>query len=351
MQTLTQKQRRDLVVQHRVTHPALTNYAIAKFFKELGISESTTYSILASFSARGTTERRCGSGRHVEKMPPTRVRTLINSVKTSAITSQNQLARKYGICQSYVCKIIKRDGLRSFKKQRAPVVSEKQVPVQKTRNDRLYRHILSSSVEPQIIMDDESYFTFSGGDMPGNDHYYAYERGSGKNGMEFRRQAKFEEKIMMWIAISPAGISRPYFCPSRGALNAASYQRKCITQRLVPFIHLYHQDNNYLFWPDLASCHYAGSTMQLLQQLRIVVVDKAMNPPNCPQLRPIEDFWGILKQLVYAKGWHAKSHQQLKRRILLCLAKVDINVVRNMMCNVKRRIREARAEGMDALIH
>ena len=38
-----------------------------------------------------------------------------------------------------------------------------------------------------------------------------------------------------------------------------------------------------------------------------------MNPANAPKLRPIEDFWGILKQKVYEKGWRAKSIDQLKK--------------------------------------
>ena len=176
---------------------------------------------------------------------------------------------------------------------------------QKIRLDRLYRHILSSNCEPMFILDDESYFTFSGTNMPQNDHYYAAAPGSTDISTRFRRQAKFESKLMCWIAVSPRGISKPYFCPSREAVNAEIYQKKCIRQRLLPFIAAHHHDGNYLFWPDLASCHYARTTICLFQELNIKFVPKEKNPPNCPQLHPIEDFWGLLKQLVYAKGWEA----------------------------------------------
>lgn len=230
-------------------------------------------------------------------------------------------------------------------------MTEKQIPVQKVRIDRLYRHILSIGCEIQIIMDDESYFTFSGSNMAQNDHYYASSSVSAEGSRTFRRQAKFQNKLMMWIAVSPAGMSQPFFCPSHEAVNAAIYQSKCIQQRLLPFIQLHHHDGQYLFWPDLASCHYAGSTLHLFERLGIHIVPKEMNPPNCPQLRPIEDFWGILKQLVYANGWCATSHHQLKRRIKFCLGKVDHDVVRRMMTGVKSRLRKARANGVDALIH
>ena len=36
-------------------------------------------------------------------------------------------------------------------------------------------------------------------------------------------------------------------------------------------------------------------------------VDKSLNPPNVPQARPIENFWGDLAQKVYNGGWYAKS--------------------------------------------
>lgn len=351
MQQLSEKQRRDLIVQYRIRHPVLSKYAIAVYFKEFGISKSTIYSVLSTYDNRGTTERADGSGTVAKKMPPKRVRALLNCVTNSSAPSQNLLARKYLISQQYVCKILRHNGLRSYKKQKAPAVTEKQRPLQKIRIDRLYRHILSGNAEPQIIMDDESYFTLSGSNIPQNDHYYADACGSAVNSIKLRRQAKFEHKLMVWITVSPAGISRPYFCPSGEALNAEVYQNKCILGRLLPFINLHHQDGQYLFWPDLASCHYARSTVSLLQQLGINVVAKEMNPPNCPQLRPIEEFWGMLKQLVYANGWSASNHQQLKRRIQLCLRKVDGNVVRQMMASVKSGIRKARAEGVDTLIH
>ena len=33
------------------------------------------------------------------------------------------------------------------------------------------------------------------------------------------------------------------------------------------------------------------------------------NPPNVPQLRPIEDFWGVMKQEGYRGGWVASLKQ------------------------------------------
>lgn len=40
-----------------------------------------------------------------------------------------------------------------------------------------------------------------------------------------------------------------------------------------------------MFWPDLASVHYAKDVQAELQRLKIEFVPKLQNPPNVPQLR------------------------------------------------------------------
>jgi hypothetical protein len=77
-----------------------------------------------------------------------------------------------------------------------------------------------------------------------------------------------------------------------------------LEKRLLPFINEYHQDHNYIFWPDLASAHFAATTVAWMDQ-NVNYVPKRLNPPNVPQARPIEKFWGCLAQKVYEGGWEA----------------------------------------------
>jgi hypothetical protein len=37
----------------------------------------------------------------------------------------------------------------------------------------------------------------------------------------------------------------------------------------------------------------------------IAFVEKFENPPNAPQIRPIENYWGILKMKVYEGSWRS----------------------------------------------
>ena len=86
-----------------------------------------------------------------------------------------------------------------------------------------------------------------------------------------------------------------------------------------PFIEEVHKNDETLFWPDLTSAHYAHDTVQLFEELEIPFVQKKDNPPNLPQVHPIENFWAQLKELVYRGGWQADSEDQLKRQSRSCV--------------------------------
>ena len=93
---------------------------------------------------------------------------------------------------------------------------------------------------------------------------------------------------MLWLAVNPRSVSKPYFCKSGGALKVETYRQECVTKRLMPFIDSKHKREDVLFWPDLASCHYARQTQELLEREGIPFVPKEQNPlvaPSCALLR------------------------------------------------------------------
>lgn len=142
----------------------------------------------------------------------------------------------------------------------------------------------------------------------------------------------------MWIALSPRGHSEPFFMPSKGNMNGEVYREECVTRRLVPFLQQHHADGDYVFWPDLASCHYAHATTALLEEHNVPF---GRQPPSVPKLRPVEDFWGMLKGKVYKGGWQAENEQQLKRRIRKCLREFEWEAVQDLCAKVKTNLRKA----------
>jgi hypothetical protein len=133
---------------------------------------------------------------------------------------------------------------------------------------------------------------------------------------------KFEPKVMLYIAISPRGISKPYFQKGGLAFNQKIYEEKCLKKKLIPFIKKYHSDGRYVFWPDKASSHYAKKTIEFLNKESIPFVPKDHNLTNLPQCRPIEDFFGHLASIVYRNGWRAQNIEELEKRIKKSLTKM-----------------------------
>ncbi len=119
----------------------------------------------------------------------------------------------------------------------------------------------------------------------------------------------------MWVAISENGISSPFFAKQNQAIDETTYLNECIVKRLMPFINNHHLKQKVLFWPDLASSHYSNIVTRYLDENNVEFVDRQFNPQNCPQSRPIETLWSILKNMVYDQGWEAENINQLQQRV------------------------------------
>lgn len=116
-------------------------------------------------------------------------------------------------------------------------------------------------------------------------------------------------------------------------------------KRLLPFLEAKHKDGKYIFWPDLAKPHYTKITIPWMNQ-NINFVPKKINPPNVPQARPIENFWGDLQQKVYQDAWTAKTERQLTLRIKSKLKEFDTTYVESIMMGIKKKVKDIADKGV-----
>lgn len=187
--------------------------------------------------------------------------------------------------------------------------------------------------------------------MPGNDRFYSRNHQRTPPSVKFKSKEKYEPKIMLYIAISERGISKPYLVPSGMAVNRHVYIKNCLKNILVPFVKQYHADNNYVFWSDKAPSHYAKDTLNYLRAQNIPFVPKNRNPTSLPQCRPIEDFFGQLSAKVYARGWKARNLAQLSARLKKCFKEFDFEPVRRSCEHVRRNLRICHREGPYKVAH
>ena len=199
-------------------------------------------------------------------------------------------------------------------------------------------------------MDDESYFTFDGCDQPANRGYYLGLNTKVDENIKYKRKEKFPAKLLVWCAISNKGSTGLYFLPKNGAINAETYINECISKKLIPFLREYYPNNNYLFWPDLASSHYSSKTIQMFNEKNVKFLERELNPPNVPQLRPIEHFWSQLKSKVYEKDWRAKNFQQLEKKIKNEFNKFEFSSFSHTSETLKFKVKQAIKNGPDSLL-
>ena len=206
--------------------------------------------------------------------------------------------------QVYISKTLKTKSLiRPNKKKKIPLRTFGQIRSARTKCGWLYR----ISANKSLILDDKSYFTFNYSSINGNDVYYSTDVSQTLASVKFKPTVKFEKKLLAWICFGDKGISSPIFRESGFAISLEVYKNNCIKNKLIPFIKKHHSDGEYIFWPDLASSHYAKSVQNYMNEKKINFVKREEDPTNVHECRPFEDFWSVLKGKVYDNNWQAKN--------------------------------------------
>jgi hypothetical protein len=74
-----------------------------------------------------------------------------------------------------------------------------------------------------IIFDDECYFSLDGHDLATNSRYYCKKGEKASANIKFNRKSKFPKRYLVWLAISPKGISKSFFTPRNLSINSETY--------------------------------------------------------------------------------------------------------------------------------
>ena len=324
-----------------------------KHFMAMGVSKATIYRTIQRYEEGGNAQRKVGSGPRAVKLTPAKVNRLLNDAVGKKGVSQRKLALKYKVDVAYVNRTLKKNQVNYRKRKSCPRYKPGQSERAKSAASSLRRDFFPSSGRTQIVMDDESYFPLKDDNINGNKGVYVGPDapfGDLPDELRLKPRSKYPEKLLVWVAISERGISEPYFLVKKASLTGEVYREECIKKYLVPFLDEFHQDGDYFFWPDLATAHYAHETKTLLETLEIPYIPRDKNPPNCPQLRPIEQFWAILKERVYEGGWEASSFRMLLQRIRKILREVEPDLCQRLFRGLKTKLRKAADNGVLSVI-
>ena len=62
-----------------------------------------------------------------------------------------------------------------------------------------------------MIIDDEKYFCLNRDNMPGSAFFYSDDKSKYPDSVRFKGQYKYPKMRVVWVAISPRGLSYPVF--------------------------------------------------------------------------------------------------------------------------------------------
>lgn len=333
---------RNRICQFYQKNSANGNKATIQHFLTEGVARSTIYDAIQRVKSGIGAIRRVGSGRIAVKMPKEKVARLARQFNHKDGKSQKAAGREYEIDQSYVCKLLKGLKIKCRTKKVIPDRTLEQAGEAKTK----CRILTEKYNNFQWILDDESYFTLGHSSLSGNSFFYSSDVAKSTAKVKYVKKAKYEKKLLVWAAISSKGISKIFIVPSGQAINQDIYKEECLKRRLIPFIKKYHQEDEFIFWPDLASSHYAETVCDFMIESKINFVEKYENPANLPECRPIEQFWAILKQKVYNGNWKAKNLDQLKNRIIYMAAQVDRSLLADLFKSMVRTMKDIGRNGV-----
>lgn len=319
-------------------------YAVNHFQKE-GYNRGSLYAI----KKRGTAIRKRGSGGSNRTFSAGEERNIVQLFVNKLGKSIRPIAKNKNCSKSTIFNVLKRNGVHTRKRQKAPKYTQKQVELQRQRMVGLEKAVKHK----KIVMDDEMYMSLDGGDQQCQRWFRYTAKEEVPDNVRYHQKAKFEHKLLLWLAISEDGVSSIFIQKAKSvSINGQIYQNECLKKRLLPFLSKhYNNDNSYVFWPDLASSHYSRTTQSFMRDHRIQFVEKNANPPNMPQIRPIEDFWGYLKHLTFENGFQADNLDKLERRIRYVIAKIPSSYFNNLMKRLHGKIRKCRLNGAMSAVH
>lgn len=326
------EQNRKKILEIFLQNPTLSYASIGRLS---GTSRATSRNVIIRFQKNQSNDRKPGSGRPAGFLDSKLAQKIKRNMISKPNASLRDLTKKYHVSHSYVQKVKKRFKLRSYAVIKVPNRNDTQNTKAKGRARKLLRTVLTN-FKGCIIMDDETYVKADFKQLPGKQYYTAYVKGGVKKIFKFKKVDKYAKKYLVWQGICSCGyMTKPFV--TKGILNQELYIKECLQKRLLP---MYKQHNiPPIFWPDLATIHYSNKTVDWYKSKSIYFVPKTCNPPNCPELRPIEKFWAIIKQMLRKTSKTANDRKKLYVTWNNAAKKVGRVGVQKLMAGLKAKIR------------
>lgn len=315
-------------------------------FKKEGHPKTTIYRYIKKFKDCENVTFKKNPGRTPRVSTPQSRRKVEKVFKANPSLSISAAAQKLKISRSTLQRIKLKDlGIKARTKKTVP----KYVKDQENRAKTACRKICDSLSGKVAVIDDETYVMVDPSETPGKKYYHSRDPDEVDYDQKVKKKSKFPEKFLVWQAMDSFGnISSPYI--SKGCINQTVYKNECLKKRLIPFINKHHEISDVLFWPDMATSHYAKTVTEWMDSQNLKYVPKKDNAPNVPQCRPIEKFWALCKAK-YAKHKNKPKNIEAFKRIWVKVSKeVSETSGAGLMASIRQNLRSVARHGVRSVL-
>ncbi len=154
--------------------------------------------------------------------------------------------------------------------------------------------------------------------------------GGAQNPCCLKSCVKFPQSVMIWVAMSSAGVGP--LCFLKSTVNAAIYQ-EMLKHFMLPSADKLYGDADFIFQQDLAPAHTAKGTKSWFNDHGVTVLDW---PANSPDLNPIENLWGIVKRKM--RDTRPNNADELKATVKETWASIPPQQCHKLITSMPRRI-------------
>ncbi len=179
----------------------------------------------------------------------------------------------------------------------------------------------------KVLFSDESKFCISFGNQGPR---IWRKSGEAQNPCCLKSSVKFPQSVMIWAAMSSAGVGP--LCFLKSTVNTAIYQ-EILGDFMLPSADKLYGDADFIFQQDLAPAHTAKGTKSWFNDHGVTVLDW---PANSPDLNPIENLWGIVKRKM--RDTRPNNADDLKVTVKETWASIPPQQCHKLITSMPRRI-------------
>lgn len=312
-------------------------YDIVKALKKLSVSESQVYRVCKRLNAGQSIDNRHQSGRRRTVRTVAAIRRVKEQIRRKPVRSARKMSAQNKMSPRSIRRILKEDlGLHPYKKRQLHGLTSAQEDKRLVRSKELLSLHGDQDLE-KIVFSDEKFFGVEEKLNSQNTRIYSLAIEDIPEEIRTVQRFQYEQKVMVWCAVSKKGKFPMVFFESDERLNARTYIGK-ILEPIVKEegLKMYKKDK-WTFQQDSAPAHSAKISQNWCKTNLPDFIPSSKWPPSSPDLNPLDySIWGILEARVNAKSY--TSIEALKATLLREWENLSMKNVRDAIDSWPRRL-------------